>query len=141
MEFKQFHSTSVVLDDSGIMIIGEPGIGKSDLALRLIDSGATLIADDITICRKIGEFIFLFSREETRGLLEVRDLGIINVPYVENIKLVMIVNLLKINKQRIPTNNLKTIMGKKFPRLSIVGSHASSIVKVKFKLNEINEFK
>ena len=59
MEFKQFHSTSVVLDDSGIMIIGEPGIGKSDLALRLIDSGATLIADDITICRKIGEFIFL----------------------------------------------------------------------------------
>ena len=141
MEFKKFHATSLVLDNSGIMIMGEPGIGKSDLALRLIDIGATLIADDITICTKIGEFIYLFSPEKTRGLLEVRELGIINVPYVENIKLVMVVNLLKTSKQSIPSNKSKRIMGEKIPRLSIVGSHASSIVKVKFKLNEINEFK
>ena len=49
---KKIHSTSIVLDDSGVLIIGDSGSGKSDLALRLIDSGATLISDDITICKK-----------------------------------------------------------------------------------------
>ena len=52
MKSKNFHSTSVVIEDCGIMIIGCTGCGKSDLALRLIDSGATLISDDVTICKK-----------------------------------------------------------------------------------------
>ena len=51
MEQKNIHSTSVVVEDLGIMIIGGSGSGKSDLDLRLIDSGATLISDDITICK------------------------------------------------------------------------------------------
>ena len=77
MESKKFHATSVVLEENGIMILGKPGSGKSDLALRLIDNGATLVSDDLTICKKIGENIFLFSTEEIRGLLEVREIGII----------------------------------------------------------------
>ena len=59
METKQVHSTSVVLDDNGILITGDSGSGKSDLALRLIDNGATLISDDITICKKQIDHIFL----------------------------------------------------------------------------------
>ena len=42
----------MVIDDNGVLILGDSGSGKSDLALRLIDSGATLISDDISICRK-----------------------------------------------------------------------------------------
>ena len=49
MKSKTVHSTSVVIEDSGVLIIGKSGSGKSDLALRLIDSGAMLISDDITI--------------------------------------------------------------------------------------------
>ena len=48
MAAKKFHSTSVVIEDLGILIRGQSGIGKSDLALRLIDSGSTIISDDIT---------------------------------------------------------------------------------------------
>ena len=48
MELKRVHSSAIVLEDNGILIIGDSGSGKSDLALRLIDSGATLISDDIT---------------------------------------------------------------------------------------------
>ena len=43
MKSKRLHSTSIVIEDIGVLIIGEPGAGKSDLAMRLIDSGATLI--------------------------------------------------------------------------------------------------
>ena len=57
---KQFHSTSVVIEDLGVLIRGKSGIGKSDLALRLIDSGATLISDDLTICKKIDGYLYLY---------------------------------------------------------------------------------
>ena len=39
MKTKRVHSTSVVIEDAGVMITGKSGFGKSDLALRLIDSG------------------------------------------------------------------------------------------------------
>ena len=60
MKPKTIHATSVVIEDSGVLIVGNSGLGKSDLALRLIDSGATLISDDITICKKVDDSIFLF---------------------------------------------------------------------------------
>ena len=40
------HATCVTLGDRGMLITGPSGIGKSDLALRLIDGGAKLVADD-----------------------------------------------------------------------------------------------
>ena len=52
MQLKTLHSTSVVIEDAGVIIIGNSGSGKSDLALRLIDSGATLISDDVTLLKK-----------------------------------------------------------------------------------------
>ena len=75
MKFKNFHSTSIVVEDLGIMIIGKSGSGKSDLALRLIDSGAMLISDDVTICKKSSDFILKFY---VKGLLEVREIGIMD---------------------------------------------------------------
>ena len=54
------HATSVAIQDSGIMILGSSGSGKSDLALRLIDAGATLISDDLTVCKKVRNDIFLY---------------------------------------------------------------------------------
>ncbi|MBF91295.1 MAG: hypothetical protein CMP34_00640 [Rickettsiales bacterium] len=141
MEVKTFHATSVVIDSFGLMILGPTGIGKSDLALRLIDNGATLITDDITICKKVNNKVLLFSPNKTKGLLEVREVGIINVPYVENINLVMIIDLLKTNNKRIPERKFKKIFGLKFPVLSLNGKTPSSVIKVKVKLNEITEFK
>ena len=43
------HGTALALNDRGILLLGQPGSGKSDLALRLIDSGAKLIADDAVL--------------------------------------------------------------------------------------------
>src|SRR3546814_10156556 len=42
------HATTVALDGTGVLLRGPAGSGKSDLALRLIDQGARLVADDRT---------------------------------------------------------------------------------------------
>ena len=139
MKSKKFHSTSVVIEDCGIMIVGDSGCGKSDLALRLIDSGATLISDDVTICKKRINGIFLYSPKETKGLLEVREIGIITVPFIENVKLSLFVELIDKEGERMPEKEKKILLGVKIPKIQIFGKNPSSVAKVKFKLNEVRE--
>ncbi len=139
MSIKRLHATSVAMEDNGVAIFGDPGSGKSDLALRLIDSGATLISDDITVFSKLEKNISLFGIENTKGLLEVREVGIITVPYVEGIKLKLVVRLTDKVIERIPKKNQINLLGLKFPKLEINGKNSSSVAKVKVKLNEINE--
>ena len=139
MSIKRLHATSVAMEDNGVAIFGDPGSGKSDLALRLIDSGATLISDDITVFSKLEKNINLFGIENTKGLLEVREVGIITVPYVEGIKLKLVVRLTDKVIERIPKKNQINLLGLKFPKLEINGKNSSSVAKIKVKLNEINE--
>ena len=139
MSIKRLHATSVAIEDNGVAIFGDSGSGKSDLALRLIDSGATLISDDITVFSKSEKTINLFGVENTKGLLEVREIGIITVPYIEGIRLKLVVRLTDKETERIPKKNQTNLLGLKFPKLEINGKNPSSVVKVKVKLNEINE--
>lgn len=140
MKTKRVHSTSVVIEDAGVMITGKSGFGKSDLALRLIDSGATLISDDITICEKIGKSIFLFPPNETKGLLEVREIGIMTVPYIENIKLTLLVELVEKEIDRLPKQTFTKLMNTKIQKIKIKGKNSSSVAKIKLKINEINDY-
>ena len=140
MTAKKFHSTSVVIEDLGILIRGQSGSGKSDLALRLIDSGATLISADVTICKKIGDYLYLFSHSDTRGLLEVREIGIMTVPYVENIKLTLVVELVEEKLERIPRMMSCNILGVKFPKIKIFGKSSSAVAKIKIKLNQLRSY-
>ena len=139
MNLKRIHSSSVVIDDNGVLILGDSGSGKSDLALRLIDSGATLISDDISICRKNSNNIYLYCPPEIKGLLEVREIGIITVPFVERIKLRLVVNLKSNNNERFPKDSSFRILGIKIPIINIEGKNSSAVAKIKVKLNEIRE--
>ena len=139
MNLKRIHSTSVVIDDNGVLILGDSGSGKSDLALRLIDNGATLISDDISICRKNSNNIYLYCPPEIKGLLEVREIGIITVPFVESIKLRLVVNLKSNNNERFPKDSCFRILGIKIPIINIEGKNSSAVAKIKVKLNEIRE--
>lgn len=71
----RLHGTCVARDGAGVLILGPPGAGKSDLALRLMDRGFDLVADDQVIVRDgVAE-----APESLAGLLEVRGLGIVRV--------------------------------------------------------------
>ena len=136
MVSKRIHGSSVAVEDNGILIIGHSGSGKSDLALRLIDSGGTLISDDQTLCLKKQNEIFLFSIEAIYGLLEVRDMGIIKVPYVENVKMKIIVSLVQKKTERLYPKNEKRLLGLNFPHLELEPNEISAVAKIKLKLNE-----
>ena len=133
------HSSSVVIEYNGVLMLGNSGCGKSDLALRLIDNGATLISDDVSICKKNLNNIYLHCPPEIKGLLEVREIGIITVPFVERIKLRLVVNLKSKINERFPEYNYFKILGIKIPLITIDGKNSSAVAKIKVKLNEIRE--
>ena len=132
---KRVHGTAVALEDNGVLIIGRSGSGKSDLALRLIDSGGTLISDDQTLCLKKHNDIFLFSIEEIYGLLEIRGMGIIKVPYIENIKMKIVVSMVK-KTERLCRRKKKKFLGLNYPLLELEPNEVSAVAKIKLKLNE-----
>ena len=136
MNSKRIHGTSIALGENGLLITGESGSGKSDLALRLIDSGATLISDDQTICMKKETSIYLFSMEKIYGLIEIRGIGLMKVPYIENIKLSMIIHLVDKEIDRLPKIRKKKLLGLNIPLIKIFSKEASAVAKIKLKLYE-----
>jgi serine kinase of HPr protein (carbohydrate metabolism regulator) len=74
-------------------LIGRSGSGKSDLALRLIACGAQLVADDRTdLSVQRGRLTAAAPRALT-GLLEIRGVGIVELPYARNVRIALVVEL------------------------------------------------
>ena len=63
----------------GVMILGESGMGKSETALDLIRDGQVLISDDRVDVQHIQNSIYGHAPAITKGLLEIRGIGVINV--------------------------------------------------------------
>jgi hypothetical protein len=77
------HATSVHLPGlGGALLTGQAGSGKSDLALRLIDEGALLVADDQTALSFENGRLIARSPKPTRGIIEIRGIGILAVPAI-----------------------------------------------------------
>ena len=94
------HATCVSFDKKGVLLQGPSGIGKSDLALRLIEIGGILVADDqVDLSVRAGKLI-ANSPKSLLCKLEVRGLGIIEFPTIQNIPLSIVVDL--VQKERIP---------------------------------------
>lgn len=78
----QLHAVLVRVFDSGVLLVGESGIGKSECALELITKGHRLCADDAVELFEKGDLLIGKAPGLTRHLLEIRGLGIINVSEV-----------------------------------------------------------
>ena len=70
------HASSVARGAEAVLLLGPPGSGKSDLALRLIQGGWSLVADDRCALRADGETLRAEAPAALRGMLEVRGLGV-----------------------------------------------------------------
>ena len=73
------HGTAVAIGGRGVLILGASGSGKSDLALRLIDRGARLIADDQVELVPRGGRLHACAPATIHGKIEVRGIGIVDI--------------------------------------------------------------
>ncbi len=78
---ERIQGTTMEVMGIGVLLRGDPGIGKSETALSLIERGYSLVSDDVTEIRKTSRGrILCWANEVTRFHMEIRGLGIIHVP-------------------------------------------------------------
>lgn len=73
------HGGLLSIYGKGVLIRGESGMGKSEIALELIKRGHLLVADDRVDCYRIHNKIVGKAPELLREMLEIRGIGVINV--------------------------------------------------------------
>ena len=78
-----WQATCVAIGGRAILIEGPPGCGKSSLALALIDRGAVLVGDDGVLIERRGHRLIARPHPNTRGILEIRNLGLLPFPVSE----------------------------------------------------------
>ena len=93
MKSANIHASCVAIGAKGVLILGESGAGKSDLALRLMDDGARLVADDRSELYVIRGRLMARAPESIAGLIEVRGLGIVARPFRKNVSLALAVQI------------------------------------------------
>ena len=131
------HATAVAIGQSGVLIIGKSGSGKSDLALRLIDRGATLISDDIVQVDGTAVPPTLHPAANIAGKIEIRGVGITSVPHVEDIPLRLVVNL-DCPVERLPRGRqTHSTAGFDIPTINLVAFEASAPIKIEYALRSL----
>jgi HPr kinase/phosphorylase len=73
------HGCMVDVRGIGVLIMGKSGSGKSETAIGLIEKGASLVADDMVRVKFVGGELMAYSPELSRGYIEMRGIGIVNV--------------------------------------------------------------
>ena len=132
---KQVHATCVSLYGAGLIIRGPSGAGKSDLALRLIDRGARLVADDRVDLLVSDNGVIARAPETLAGLLEVRGLGILRVPVLEATVVRLVVKLVNHkNVPRLSDRRMTNLIGMDVPTVTLDPFEASAVTKVRLAL-------
>lgn len=81
------HGTLLDVRGVGMLICGESGVGKSECALGLIERGHSLVADDLTYVKRLSDHELMGSASElSRGYMECRGLGIINIAEIFGVR-------------------------------------------------------
>ena len=131
------HATCVAMPESdggwsGVLLRGPSGAGKSDLALRLIDGGARLVADDQTELRCVDGVLAASPAESLAGKIEVRGVGIVDVPYLDVVSLLLVCDLVAADSiLRHPEPRVVRLADVELPLLSLAPFEASASAKLR----------
>jgi HPr kinase/phosphorylase len=126
------HATAIAIEGDAILLRGPSGAGKSDLALRLIDSGARLLADDQVLLRRLDNRILVWAPSAIAGLIEVRGVGILRVDSLDEAPLALVVDLVpSAQVERIPDNRFEVILGLAVPLIALAPLEASAAAKLR----------
>jgi serine kinase of HPr protein (carbohydrate metabolism regulator) len=129
------HATAVAVEGAAVLLRGPPGAGKSDLALRLIDAGAGLVADDQVELRRSGREVLARAPAAIAGLIEVRGVGIIRMEPVGEAPLALLVDLVAPDAiERLPEDRVEDVLGLPIPAVALAPFEASAPAKLRLAL-------
>ncbi|MFC3711489.1 HPr kinase/phosphorylase [Sphingoaurantiacus capsulatus] len=127
------HGSAVAINGRGVLILGASGRGKSDLALRLIDRGAVLIADDQVALTPRAGLLQADAIATIHGKLEVRGLGIVDLDDAGPAPIALVVDLDGV-PERLPEARMLDLAGIALPVIALPPFDASTPLKVELAL-------
>ena len=146
------HGTCLAIGRDGVLLLGKPGAGKSDLALRLIDQpgtglsglmrGARLVADDQVRVRRAGAGLIASAPAALANRLEIRGLGIATLAALPEIALRLAVRLTPSAEiERLPdlAAARMDILGIALPLILLDPSAASAPARLRAALDQFTE--
>src|SRR3954469_16973647 len=131
------HASTVASEGRAVLIAGPSGSGKSDLALRLLDRGFTLVSDDQTIVKRSGDRLIASAPPSIAGKLEIRGIGIVDMETLSEVPVALLIELTS-EIQRLPDDSReRPILGVNLPLISIDAMAASAPSKVALALDRM----
>ena len=138
------------VNGEGVLILGGPGAGKSDLALRLIDepgfgiSGSVkhseLVSDDQVIITRRDDKLVASAPSGINGKLEIRGLGIVALDTQPSTHLSLVVKLQDHSTiERLPEHGTFDILGLALPLVEIDGTTASAPARLRAALHWLKQ--
>ncbi len=133
------HGTAIAIDGEGVLLRGAPGAGKSDLALRLIDRGARLVADDQVELRLVADAVRMTCPEPIAERMEVAGVGILSVPAVASAPLRLVVDLVAADRiERLPEPATCRYFEREFPLLALAPFAVSAAAKLRLAVRSLS---
>jgi len=123
------HATCVAIGGRGVLLAGDSGRGKSDLALRLIDRGARLVSDDYTLLRVEEGRLIAAAPTTIAGRIEVRGIGIVEMAGLEAAPVCLFADLERV-PERLPDPATIFLAGVGVPTVALAALEASAPIKL-----------
>ncbi|NQV22655.1 MAG: serine/threonine protein kinase [Rhodospirillales bacterium] len=132
------HGTCIEVDGAGVILRGPSGSGKSDLALRLMDEGARLVADDQIQTNVQSHRLLAAAPDTIDGLIEVRGIGVISVPSMASVEVELVIDLLPPESvQRMPEPSYVEIEGIQLPLFFMTPFEQSATAKLRLAVRAV----
>jgi serine kinase of HPr protein (carbohydrate metabolism regulator) len=129
-------ATCVAIGERALLIEGPPGSGKSSLALALVDRGAVLIGDDSVMLEDRAGRLVARPHPETRGLIEVRNLGLLTLPVCDEAPVALVLKLAESAPRYVEAATTVEIAGIRLPRLRLWPSSPILALKAELALEK-----
>lgn len=131
------HATCVVKNGAGLLLRGTSASGKSDLALRLIDRGFSLVADDRVVLAVKDGTLWASPPSNLAGCLEIRGLGIWQLAHESEARLFMVADLVDGSQVvRLPEFAQITLEGVRLAHMTVAPFEASAPIKLAWALEK-----